>query len=685
MLVNSTIPNLLNGVSQQPPTLRLPSQGETQVNGFSSVVLGLIKRLPSEHIAKIQSSALSNAAIHIVDRDIDNRYVIIITSNGSSSTIYAYDIDGTTATVTSPNGTSYLNCSNPRDQLKFITIADYTFIVNTTKTVAMTSATISGSIVATDQTFGELPTSTSVNDVYEIAGDDDNSFDNYYVKAISTTGEYRETVKPGITYQLDATTMPHSLVLTSGSFTFNKETWGDRTAGDLDSAPNPSFVGRKINDVFFYKNRLSFLSDENVVMSQTSYFFEFFPTTVTAVLDDAPIDVSVSHNKVSILRSAQPFNETLVLFSDHSQFVIDTKGNLTPATISITATTEFENKSSVQPVPAGPRLYFIAERGDFSALYEYFVDTDAITKDASEVSGHVPRFIPKNVKKMAASSNEDILFALSSEHNNRLYVYKWYWSAGSSVADRASKVQSSWSYWEFDSGDTILDISVLDNYVYIVVSRSDGVFIERILLQPISDTGLNYNVRLDRKVSLTGSYSSGTGLTTWTLPYTYDGTMSAVKTGAWPTQKGVDISVTRPTTATVQAVGDYSANAVILGVPYTFDYSFSHQFMKSENVATTSGRLQLRTFRIVYEDTTFFKIQVTPLFRDTYEYEFNGLFLNEGASLLDTVRLSDGTFRFPVQAQNDQVTISVTSDSHLPCAFQSAEWEGFYTVRSRRL
>ena len=165
MLVNSAIPNLLNGVSQQPPTLRLPSQGETQINGYSSVVLGLIKRLPSEHVAKIQSSALSNAAIHIVDRDASNRYVIIITSDGSTSTIYAYDIDGSTATVTSPSGTSYLDCTNPRDELKFLTIADYTFIVNTTKTVAMTSNTISGSIVATDQTFGELPTSTTVNDV----------------------------------------------------------------------------------------------------------------------------------------------------------------------------------------------------------------------------------------------------------------------------------------------------------------------------------------------------------------------------------------------------------------------------------------------------------------------------------------------------------------------------------------
>ena len=685
MLINSAIPNLLNGVSQQPPTLRLPSQGETQVNGYSSVVLGLIKRLPSEHVAKIQSSALSNAAIHLVDRDASNRYVIIITSDGSTSTVYAYDIDGSTATVSTPNGTSYLDCTNPRDELKFLTIADYTFIVNTTKTVAMNAATISGSITASDQTFGELPTSTSVNNIYEIIGDDDNSFDNYYVKAISTTGEYRETVKPGVKYQLNAATMPHTLILSGGNFTFKQETWGDRTAGDEDSAPDPSFVGQKINDVFFYKNRLSFLSDENVVMSQTSYFFEFFPTTVTAVLDDAPIDVAVSHNKVSILKSAQPFNETLVLFSDHSQFVIDTKGNLTPATISITATTEFKNKSSVRPVPAGPRLYFIAERGDFSALYEYFVDTDAITKDASEVSGHVPRFIPKNVKKIVASSNEDILFGLSSEHNNRLYVYKWYWSAGTSVADRASKVQSSWSYWEFSSGDTILDISVLDNYLYLVVSRSDGVFIEKILIQPINDTGLNYNVRLDRKVSLTGTYSSGTGLTTWTLPYAYDGTMKAVKSGSWTSQKGVDITVSHPTTTTITAAGNYSASPVLIGIPYTFTYSFSNQYVKADNVATTSGRLQIRTFNIVYEDTTFFKIQVTPLFRSTYEYEFNGLFLNEGASLLDTVRLSDGNYRFPVQAQNDKVTVSLVSDSHLPCAFQSAEWEGFYTVRSRRI
>lgn len=45
-LVNKAISNLINGVSQQPETLRLPSQCEAQINGFSSVVEGLKKRPP---------------------------------------------------------------------------------------------------------------------------------------------------------------------------------------------------------------------------------------------------------------------------------------------------------------------------------------------------------------------------------------------------------------------------------------------------------------------------------------------------------------------------------------------------------------------------------------------------------------------------------------------------------------
>ena len=45
-LVSRTIPNLVQGVSQQPEVLRLSSQATVQLNGFSSVVEGLKKRPP---------------------------------------------------------------------------------------------------------------------------------------------------------------------------------------------------------------------------------------------------------------------------------------------------------------------------------------------------------------------------------------------------------------------------------------------------------------------------------------------------------------------------------------------------------------------------------------------------------------------------------------------------------------
>ena len=51
-LINHSIPNLINGVSQQSESLRLGSQAESQINGISSVVEGLKKRTPTDFYAK---------------------------------------------------------------------------------------------------------------------------------------------------------------------------------------------------------------------------------------------------------------------------------------------------------------------------------------------------------------------------------------------------------------------------------------------------------------------------------------------------------------------------------------------------------------------------------------------------------------------------------------------------------
>ena len=153
------------------------------------------------------------------------------------------------------------------------------------------------------QRFTDLPTVSPNGYVVEVKGDEQTNFDNYYVKFVTNNGnaleegQWEETVEAGIKFKFNYDTMPHVLIrqadgnfrfarVDGDSYTLSGQTytlpkWGERTVGDLESAPDPSFInGRKINNVFFFRNRLGFLADDNVVLSRVSEFFNFFPETV---------------------------------------------------------------------------------------------------------------------------------------------------------------------------------------------------------------------------------------------------------------------------------------------------------------------------------------------------------------------------------------------------------------------
>jgi len=135
-MISSAIPNLIQGVSQQSPPLRLSSQSEKQENAFPSLVEGLQKRPPLEHVAVISNTETSGSYVHLINRDATERYFVLI---NASNQISVYDLAGNSKTVTYPDGTGYLTTSNPSTAFRAVTVADYTFIVNTEKTAAYNS------------------------------------------------------------------------------------------------------------------------------------------------------------------------------------------------------------------------------------------------------------------------------------------------------------------------------------------------------------------------------------------------------------------------------------------------------------------------------------------------------------------------------------------------------------------
>jgi hypothetical protein len=310
--------------------------------------------------------------------------------------------------------------------------------------------------------------------VFAVKPDPTTQKGTYYVRwntlsndGKTTSGNWEECPARGIATKFDFSTLPHRLVrMPDETFAFAPITWADREVGDSISAPDPTYVGGQINDVFFFKNRLGFLSKGNAVLSRAGEFFDFFPTTATDVLDDDPIDAACSSKQVAVLRYGVPFQTQLVLFSDQQQFSLGSGAALfTPKS----ATADLATSVAVDrcdPVSVGSNIYFASPSGDFTSIREMFVATDTLITDSADVTAHCTTYIPTNIKKLAACEGKDAVFVLSSDEPRSVYVYKFYWNGD-------QKAQSAWSKWTFDS--EIMYKDVIDNYLYLLFAEEQTI------------------------------------------------------------------------------------------------------------------------------------------------------------------------------------------------------------------
>ena len=828
-LYSYSIPNLAQGISQQPDAQRDPSQGEIQINGMSSILEGLRKRDCTQTIAKVSNTDFGDCYIHSILRDNVEEYLAVVTN----TQVRVFDLNGNAQTVTAPSGYSYLSgVTDARAQLRAVTIADYTFITNTNTVPAMNAAiapavarpavhealiwvkaanygqtytvnvngvqaqvqtavapvvsngttitenrissadiaqnlmsALSGSgvamsrsgsvihlrsnspisVAASDaranaditailgqvQAFTELPTIAPVGYQVEITGDPGNNFDGYYVEFKPNSGTFgegvwTETVSPGVEYQVNATTMPHLLVrLPNGTFYFGPAngstqngitipTWGQRVAGDYDTAPDPSFIGNPINDIFIYKNRLGFLSDENVILSRVRQFFEFFPETVTTVLDTDPIDVVASNNRVSVLRYAIPYQDELILFSPQIQFRFNAAETvLTPATAQITVLTQFEVDINVRPQLAGGGIVFCQANGDFSIFREFSVRGagTALTADAQDLTGYVSAFVPSNVFAMTVNDTSNAVFSISSAagYENRIYVYKYFIRNAGSGAERA---QSSWSYWHFSGADEILQVLCVRETLFVLVRYGNEIFLEKMPVQdrsPEPPANAPYPLLLDRRISTTaetpaamrvaaGTYNATTNLTTWTLPFTATGTVQAWSGFSTTGNGGVLLgSITSGTSITAR--GNWSTQPIYFGTPYNFRYRFTRFKLYKEigggKAAANVERTQVRNAKLRYHETAFFQIHVILEGRDSGIYTFDGTVLGSRVSSLgsanpngfdpDTNRFYEGVFNIPIMSRGERCMVEIHNDTPHPCKFSTCEWVGLITGKARSL
>ena len=778
MLYSQTVKNLVSGVSQQPPILRLPEQLATQVNGFSTEVSGLQKRPPTLFVSHLALPTITNITpyMHFVNRDETERYLFHFNGRG----IYITDLMGNAKPVQIAEDPAYLVSNNPRRDLRVITIADHTFITNRKVTVQMMNtqspdtfrtqgalihvkqgqygrtyaiwvndalvashttpdgsnsahthaidtgvianalaeqirskgytvdvgdcwlrvqgnslrvATSDGfnnqamiGITTTVQKFSLLPANAPNGYTVRVTGDPNNSSGSYYVKFDQEHRIWKETCRPEIPIQLDAATMPHLLIReTDGSFTFRRASWGERSVGDDDSNPVPSFVGETINDIFFYRNRLGFLAGENVVLSESAEYFNFWMSTANDVLDTDPIDVSTTTNRINILNYAVPFNEELYCFSESTQFILRADTTLSPKNVALVNSTGFNSAPGCRPVVCGKNLYFPSARSEYTTIKEYYyVPSATDMRNAQDITSHVASYIPNDVYEILPSTNENLMLCLTDGDPSSLYVYKY-------LFQNENRVQASWSRW--DMGADVLGASFFGNVLYLVLNRPGiGFTLEKMnFTYDTKDMREEpYRAYLDAKTRVFSAlYDTVTEQTTLYISSYWGHLMrQGASLGlllADGTYKEVTASSQASSAGYIIISGKHDTDPIIMGIPYTFTATLSPLYLrKQDNTGTlralTNGRLQIRTIKLNYANTGGFTVFVKSR-GHTYKYTMTGRTL--GTTQLNALQLATGIFRVPVQAENTAYEMTIESRLPLPLSLIGFLYEGSFMEKSK--
>ena len=541
--------------------------------------------------------------------------------------------------------------------------------------------------------FTKLPYHASTDSIIKVTGEDGDTLSDYYVK-FETDGVWKETIGQGVSLGLNNSTLPHALINNNdGTFTFQEIDWDDRNAGDGITNSNPSFVGNKINNLLFYKNRLGMLSRDNLILSENAGFFNFFSKTVTQVLDTDPIDIAASGSEVNTLFDSVAFNESLLLFSEKAQYKLGSVAEtISPTSAVLNEVSAFEFDANVKPVSAGKYAYFAQARNNNTAIREYYADDDTLTNDGLDITVSVQNLIPSNAYQLISNTTEDTLITLASDtadtqtapyttgtnitstNGGTMFIYKYFF-------DKGEKVQTAWSKWTFDNAKILGGMS-FESFVYLLVVEGTDTKLIKIDLRNLRDSTIGFNIYLDLRKNVTGTYDANTDLTTFTSPY-------GAKTGliAVDGVNGNNYAVTNTSGSTYTIEGNHTN--LIIGIPYESKYTMSPQYVRENSgrglVAITSGRYQIRNISLNYETSGYFQVEVTPNGRSTSYSFMNGYVIGTATSKVGVPAISSGTIKVPVSCRNTDFTLDIKSSSHLPMYIASAEVEGYYHNRSQRI
>ena len=380
----------------------------------------------------------------------------------------------------------------------------------------------------------KLPIQCKHGYIVKVANTRMSDEDDYYVRfegenGRDGTGSWVECAAPGIDKRLNATTMPHILqrqtisgtnpviFLVKKFLTLDGDGnptagWADREVGDDATNPEPSFVGKQINKVLFFRNRLTFLSGENVICARAGTLGKpnFWSNTALTVSAIDPVDISCASLYPSDLFDGVEVTTGLLCFSSNQQFLLSSDDTVfNPDTAKLRAVSQYNYNTVIPPISLGKTIGFI----DTSNKYSRFMEMANIAREGEPLVGNSAEIVPKLIQPdidLVTNSRENNLVFFGKTNDDTVIGYKY-------LRTGEEQIQSAWFKWKFNNP---IKYHFIVNDEYFILDTDN--FLQKInLVQSSSDISIdqdsvNYLLHLDNYTTVSnGTYNTSTKLTTF--------------------------------------------------------------------------------------------------------------------------------------------------------------------------
>ena len=524
--------------------------------------------------------------------------------------------------------------------------------------------------------------------------------DDYYLRFEGLnnqdgTGSWTECAKPAIDKSL--TNMPLVIQRTSlanggtsseiATFTIKQFTYADREVGDDLSNKFPTFKGKRINKVLFFRNRLAFLAGENVILSRPGTVGEpdFFAETALTVSANDPIDISCSSTFPSELFDGIDINSGLVVFSSNQQFLLSSDDTvLNPDTAKLRSISTFNYNKDIPPISLGTTVAYLDDSGKFSRFNEMANIAREGEPNVVNQSQVVPTLLPKDID-LLTNSRENNLVIMGKTDSDTVQGFRYL-----NVGDK--RQQSAWFKWKFNN-PLLYHFIINDEYYFLDTDK----FLHSIrLVQQESDPSItqdsvDFLLHVDNYTTISGgSYSASTKLTTFTsvswLPSvtTPNYKLVVIDTNTASARVGRYGEPTLTSTTSFTLPGNWSGVTLTIGYLYDYIVEFPTFYLARQvgeaNRSDVNSSLVVHRIKLHFGKIGLYETTLTRVGKNPYTEVYESTQLNQ-YNVADAPYLEEFIKTVPVYERNTNVDITLKSSHPAPSTLRALSWEGDYSPK----